>query len=585
MNGATEKKHSRQHSSIRNTLVLALMLVIIPLFALSIWMGAESINATRDQINLSYSNALRTNSRQLHDRLKDIDSFVISLLISDEVNALTIAKKDLSILYDLKLMEDSLKLRSSGWQLAANITMILPGCPWIVSTKYGVEPVNAYPELQNWWAGLDGNDGWNLEDALHTPERQCFTLNRGYTHAKQTSAVIRVEIDGQALLAMLNDTVSDLGAAAYYLIDEKGGWLSSGNVDETLRNSYASYQQNGPTINSLNLSGKHFYALFTALGTDGGAIGVLLEEDKMLGRVSVIRNQMFVLIFFFIALSSVFYRLTSVRIVRPLHMLLSAMQKVEKGDLNIRVDYVVNDDIGRMGKRFNSMVSQLQDLIRNQYDKQLQLHEAQLRFLRAQINPHFLYNCLYTLYALIQNEDIENASDLTIFLGQYYQLSAHSEEQEVELGREMEQVQLYLKIQSMRYRGKLTYEEHVEEPLLSLKIPSFSLLTLVENTVVHGMQCTHPVLLRICAQSTEEGAVLTVSDNGVGMTEEEMDKLIRELQQPMEENGEVHGIQNIWRRLCLHCNGRARIELEANQPNGMIVRLILPNRKELESHV
>lgn len=585
MKGAIDKKRSSQHSSIQNTLVLALMLVIIPLFALSTWMGAESLNATRDQINLSYSNALRMNSLNLHDRLKDIDSFVISLLISDEVNALTIAKKDLSILYDLKLMENSLKLRTSGWQMEANITMILPGCPWIVSTKYGVEPVSAYPEIKIWWDGLDGNDGWRLESALHKPEERCYTLNRGYTHAKQTSAVIRVEIDGQALLTMLNDTAGDLSVAAYYLIDEKGGWLSSADVDEPLRNAYASYQQDGTSANSLNQSGKHFYALFSALDNDGGAIGVLLEEGKMLGRVSVIRNQMLVLIFFFIALSSVFYRLTSLRIVHPLHKLLSSMQKVEKGDLNVRVEYVANDDIGRMGKRFNSMVSQLQELIRNQYDKQLQLHEAQLRFLRAQINPHFLYNCLYTLYALIQNEDIENASDLTIFLGQYYQLSAHSEKQEVELGREMEQVRLYLKIQSMRYREKLTYEEYVEEPLLSLKIPSFSLLTLVENTVVHGMQCTHPVLLRISAQSTEEGAVLTVSDNGVGMTAEEMDKLIRELRQPLEENAEVHGIQNIWRRLCLHCNGRARIELAANQPNGMIVRLILPNRKELENHV
>jgi hypothetical protein len=156
-------------------------------------------------------------------------------------------------------------------------------------------------------------------------------------------------------------------------------------------------------------------------------------------------------------------------------------------------------------------------------ERELQLAEArtlaqtaQLTALRLQLNPHFLFNTLNAISSLIvtgRNRDGEAMlARLCAFLRTALAGDGRSE---VTLGEEMETLQTYLEIESIRFGDRLTVEFAAPEALLELPVPNFILQPLVENAVKHGVAPTsRPVIVRVGARRDGDDLILSVSDNG-----------------------------------------------------------------------
>jgi hypothetical protein len=206
-------------------------------------------------------------------------------------------------------------------------------------------------------------------------------------------------------------------------------------------------------------------------------------------------------------------------------------------------------------------------------ERDLQLAEArtlaqtaQLTALRLQLNPHFLFNTLNAISSLIvtgRNRDGEAMlAKLCVFLRTALVGDGRSE---VTLGEELETLQTYLEIESIRFGDRLTVEFAAPDSLLDLPVPNFILQPLVENAVKHGVAPTsRPVIVRVGARRDGDDLILSVSDNGGSAGGPRA-------------SGTGVGLDNTRRRLEVICGPRGRLETLAHD-DGFTVLLRIPMR-------
>jgi two-component system sensor histidine kinase YesM len=222
------------------------------------------------------------------------------------------------------------------------------------------------------------------------------------------------------------------------------------------------------------------------------------------------------------------------------------------------------------------MVDRLDYLIREDYVKELKWKSAQLRYLRSQINPHFLYNCLFSLYGMIQNGDLENASEMAVYLGKNYQRSAHFNQKELTIQEEIDNIAIYARIMSIRFPGRMRLITEIDEETRHMMIPVLSLQTVVENALLHGMEGSMgECMVTISTHIERETLTLCVSDTGVGIDPQQMRRIQERLHHPVEIE-DKHGLENVYMRLKLMCGEAVRMTVEDNQPSGTVVRIHIP---------
>lgn len=162
------------------------------------------------------------------------------------------------------------------------------------------------------------------------------------------------------------------------------------------------------------------------------------------------------------------------------------------------------------------------DYYRKYRDREYRLMQAQLQTLKAQLQPHFLFNTLNSVSALM-HEDVEAADQMVVSLGDLLRATlSEGGGQEVTLRRELEVLDLYLRIQRIRFQERLKVNTEVDPRALDACVPNLVLQPLVENAIKHGI-APHSVdgLIRVGARLDGSALVLSVRDDGPGLPEEQ----------------------------------------------------------------
>ena len=193
-----------------------------------------------------------------------------------------------------------------------------------------------------------------------------------------------------------------------------------------------------------------------------------------------------------------------------------------------------------------------------------QLARSQLQGLRNQIHPHFLFNTLNSIAALI-HRDVEAADDMLADLG--YLLRAYltgDEEQESTLGRELQLLGTYVRIQQRRFQDRLSWSTDVAKELLNAVAPTLLLQPLVENAILHGIASrSEPGHVHIAAHREESSLVIEVSDNGSGLAPNFKEGL---------------GLSNTRSRLTQLYGDKQSFHIQSKENQGVTIRVILPLR-------
>ncbi|WMC94232.1 sensor histidine kinase [Kineothrix sp. MB12-C1] len=213
-------------------------------------------------------------------------------------------------------------------------------------------------------------------------------------------------------------------------------------------------------------------------------------------------------------------------ISRPLRRLCIAMNQFQGGDFNQQVIVESQDEIGEVTECFNHMVLSIKELIDRNYVMALKEKESELIALQAQINPHFLYNTLDSLYWRTQSQGNEELAEDILALSQLFRLVLGQGKGIIPVRMEKDLITNYLHIQKMRFNKRLEYEIDIEEDILDESIPKLILQPFVENAIVHGFEGMEKGgFLKVTGKRQNEQLIFMISDNGIGMTKEQIDAI------------------------------------------------------------
>ncbi|RKL67451.1 sensor histidine kinase [Salipaludibacillus neizhouensis] len=215
----------------------------------------------------------------------------------------------------------------------------------------------------------------------------------------------------------------------------------------------------------------------------------------------------------------------------------------------------------------------------SEVDRHLELaKQAEIKALQAQVSPHFLFNALNTIVALIRTDPMK-ARKLLISLSHFFRQNlAGTTATEATLEEELNHVKAYLQIEEARFSDKLTIEFDVDEEVLHVKIPPMTLQPIVENAIKHGVkQSTEASLIIIRIKELREVVHLAIRDNGSGISEDRLNELGNE--KVSSETGAGIGLSNVNRRLQMMYGEKRKINIESKQGKGTVVSFSIPLKR------
>ncbi len=260
---------------------------------------------------------------------------------------------------------------------------------------------------------------------------------------------------------------------------------------------------------------------------------------------------------------------------KPLVKIVRAFKRVEEGNFDLNIRHDKDDEFGFLYERFNEMLVNLQISIDEVYNQQIHRQNAELKQLQSQINPHFLYNCLFSIIRLIKMQKEAEAVQFTNQLAQYFQFITRNTRDTVPLENEAAHARNYVLLQLTRFSDRVTIDfGHIPERLKSISVPRLILQPLVENAFVHGLEnATEGGLLRVSFLEQTGKAIIVVEDNGEA-SEEGLQRL-QALLAEEQEVAEVTGTLNVHRRLKYSYGPGSGLQVERSELGGLKVKMII----------
>ena len=267
------------------------------------------------------------------------------------------------------------------------------------------------------------------------------------------------------------------------------------------------------------------------------------------------------------------------RITRPLSLLVEEIRKVEDGNFKVELSRTGSYEIEKLSTEFNYMMSCIDGLFQTVKTKERQKEKLRFSLLQSQIRPHFFYNTLDMVYALISMDRAGDAKNAVKALADFYRIALSSGKELITIGEEAANVENYLLLQHMRRYDVFTYEISIEPSIASYLIPKLTLQPLVENAIYHGLRCQDkPGTLKVTGALKGDAIVLKVTDTGVGMDGEQLESA---LLNPAGDGGHF-GLRSVDERIKLYFGEGFGVFIVSEEGEGTEVSVKIGLREETE---
>lgn len=266
-------------------------------------------------------------------------------------------------------------------------------------------------------------------------------------------------------------------------------------------------------------------------------------------------------------------------LTRPVSRMKNAMQQVQEGNLDVRIETDRQDEFGRLAENFNTMTVELKDYMECQVRQQRELDEANIAMMQAQLNPHFLYNTLDTMKWVAKANGIQELAVMATKLAKILRTSI-TKEQFIPLREELELVESYVEIQKIRFHNRFSYQTCVAEELLDCMVPKLMIQPIVENALLHGLAERKDGHITVTGTRREEELWIEVQDDGCGISPEIREQLNRRsLKRP---EGHI-GFGNVDTIIRLNYGEAYGLKAEAPETGGTRVTMVIPAQRGARS--
>ncbi|MEF2244689.1 cache domain-containing sensor histidine kinase [Paenibacillus sp. IITD108] len=273
------------------------------------------------------------------------------------------------------------------------------------------------------------------------------------------------------------------------------------------------------------------------------------------------------------------------RITGTIGIIVRFMRKVEDGDFSVRVEEKGDDELLLLQQGFNNQMNKINELFEEVKHEQRNKSSAELRVLQAQIKPHFLFNTLESINVLAVQNEGKKVSKMVLLLARILRISIQGSE-EIRLKLEVEHLRSYLEIQKFRFEDLFEYEIDIPEEMMNGILLKLTLQPLVENSIQHGFEgISYIGKIKVSGRMSNDHMVLTVEDNGIGLTTEQLlriqqteadySKHIIEQQNDNQEQRGL-GLRSVVHRLRYQYGSNGALFICSEPGKGTIVQCMIP---------
>ncbi len=280
-----------------------------------------------------------------------------------------------------------------------------------------------------------------------------------------------------------------------------------------------------------------------------------------------------------IAIGLVLSFLISKQLGAPIQRLIKRLQLIAKGDFSNDSSIVTNDEFGVIGYQINQMSAQINQLLETKIEDERERKTMEINMLQAQINPHFLYNTLDSIKWIATMQKNSGIVKVVTALSSLLKNMAKGFNEKVTLAKELEFLESYITIEKIRYLELFDITYNIDNPKLNdAKIIKLTLQPLVENAIFYGIEPSNKLgLITIAVTSSDSDLIISVTDNGIGMSKEKMDTIFLDTTHVTKGNMSGIGLANVDRR-CKLVYGESyglTIESEENSFTRITVKIPL----------
>ncbi|WP_040437067.1 sensor histidine kinase [Clostridium sartagoforme] len=448
------------------------------------------------------------------------------------------------------------------------------------------------PTLSEWFIkSIDSDDSTSIFNNINpksifdnpsSNDENLFVLTRKIIDmsSNQITGLLMVTIPVDNFLSLLNNSII-FNNQVLSLYDSTGELITQTDGDLLLNSTYINDNlittDTNPIIKYINKDTSYIVTSNYIPSSNWILINTIPKNEAF--RLNTLYTMFFIInLIFFLAVSIILYYFVTKIIFNPIELLSRNMKSNNlEENLDKEVIYDKNDEIGVLVKSYNKMKSHINYLININYKTQIEQKELELKQLQNQINPHFIYNTLESIHMMAEINDDMETSIMAEYFGEIIRYSMNRRVNTVTLKEEIKIIDNYIYLQKIRFDQLFYIENMIPEELLNCEITKMIIQPLIENAIYHGLsECSGNGKIIIQGTRVDNNLLLTISDNGIGISEEKLEELNDYIND--NNNNSFNGIalRNINRRLKLNYGENYNLKIFSVEGKGTSMVLTLP---------
>lgn len=427
-----------------------------------------------------------------------------------------------------------------------------------------------------WISTFNDKEGYGEDNFVFSAAR---VMKHHYTN--KAIGVLLMNID-EAVLYNTYKEILNIGNNIY-IVDGNGMVVSSGDKGRLSKkfgeDQYADEILNLKHSTSIvkKKQGKRFLISVHSIPKVGWRIIEEVPLEVVVAPMDTLRNLTPVLFMFCMLMGFILSYIIARHISRPIKGLYNTMKIVEKGELNVTSNVKSTDEIGELSIGFNRMIIRIKELMNSVKREERLKRKAEFDFLQAQINPHFLYNTLYSIKCMVAMKENESAEKMLMSYMNLLRKTLTKQDEFIPIKEELDNLKEYISIQAFRYPDKFEVAYRVDEEILACKTLKLILQPLIENAIFHGIEPKKEKgSIAIYGYREENEVVIKVVDDGIGMDKEQIDAIWEEKNKCSGRAFNQVGIINVHDRLRLHFGEEYGLSIESRLGRGTTVEVRMP---------
>ncbi len=551
------------------------------------------------------------NSREYTQRIAQQITTSISYTMDDYVNKLNRIASNNSIRYQLYNLQSERSGSYSPYTVVEAVSTIIDNTPGIDSVEICAKTsarvcYNSYitkgtvadsPLLTK--TSTNGGITWNVQkkELANDPNTYIILSKKIYYDSSfdDVAGYALIAIDRNYLdqLCRYNETVDGLYV---FVTNENGAIISHPDknkmgtqVFSQAKNYIRTLDEESIRTISTKIDNQTSLVSYSRLDSNGWYIFSVIPSSYFMSNMIFTSFISLIVVLAFLGFSIVLARRITRSIALPIQSLVDSMGKVGRGDFHQVLDTSMDkaykytefvqleNGFVKMQNRLSNLINEVAQYKVNENKLVFLKTEAELNALQQQINPHFLYNTLESIYWTAYSKGETEIAEMITALGNFFRTSINRGLEYITVEDEIKNIQNYVYLQRIRYNERFSVQWDIDDDILNYKIIKLILQPIIENAIVHGIEeLPSDGLIVVKGYKKEDTLLFEIIDNGPGMEKEKVDYLNKYINSSEKDPSGSIGVRNVNQRIKLYYGEEYGIEMQSTPGKGTRVILKLP---------